>query len=348
MRRAVRWLLVLVGLGLVGLGAVLAVVSPGGERGVGTWALVGMLALFALALALWKAARSVDRSDGIAPLPWSAEGGVDPAPERGTADHPLSGEALADVVEVGGSTARSEGTVEDGLAVVRGALRPVLRSILVRGGADREAAERTIRSGAWTDDAVAASVLEESVVSPRRSLWARSRAWLFPERVVRDRTRRAVGAMAEAADEQLPAIVGQGVPREMPVAPPTLQELRRGADGELQASANRPAGGPPDRSPTVTVDDRTRDGEPAPAAEADRNPPAPAADSSTDRDRPTGEGSMNEVRASDDRTGGEGSGDDGTGPASSAADSLTGSAASSSRLLSADLFGRPGDREGSE
>lgn len=255
--RTVAWLAVVAGVVVAALAVALSVVSPGGTRGIGTWGVVWWVALSAVVLAAWKVGRSVTAGDGIAATPWSEEARVEPAPEQGGADYPLSGERLADVVEAAGDAARSEGTVEDGFAVVRERLRPLLVSVLVQGGLAPGDADEVVRDGTWTDDRVAAAVLDGSVAPPRRSLRARLAAWLFPERVVRDRARRAVGALAVTADERLPSVVGQGAPREVPVAAPSLSELRRGADGTLQEAKNRPAGGPPDErplAPTVQVD----------------------------------------------------------------------------------------------
>lgn len=200
------------------------------------------------------------RGDGgaVAQAPWRPGGMIlEDAPERSPADVILSGEGLADVVASAGERAREEGTVSAGLAVVRPALRTALVDALVRGGADREDAERSVETGSWTGDATAAAVLDEDVDHPGWSLRGRFEAWLFPERVVRREVRRAMGAVAAAAEDALPTVPGQRAPRTVRVLQPTLEDLRRGADGHLQRAAD-PLGAR--RGSAVDADVTVRDG----------------------------------------------------------------------------------------
>ncbi|MFC7196011.1 hypothetical protein ACFQL4_17525 [Halosimplex aquaticum] len=101
--------------------------------------------------------------------------------------------------------------------------------------------EDLLASGAWTDDPVAAAVLDERVEPPRRSLRGRIRAWLFPERIVRRQAARAVAAIADAADEELPPVVGQRAPRTVPTLAPALGSLQRSVDGTLQRASASPS-----------------------------------------------------------------------------------------------------------
>lgn len=223
------------GVVLVVLGVVLATGTPADgvlppvASGVGI--LVGVAAVV---IALWKIRGSPDGTTGGA-IPWADDQSfVDPTPEHSASDHPLSSVALARILEAAGETARTEGTVADGLEVVRPALRETLLDALVAGGTRPESAANAVADGTWTDDAVAASVLDADVEPPERSLSERVEAWLFPERVLRRRTRRAVDAIAEQADEALPPVPGQTAPRNVPVVRPALEDLQRGVDGRLQ------------------------------------------------------------------------------------------------------------------
>jgi len=137
-----------------------------------------------------------------------------------------------------GETARREGTVEDGIDVVRPALRDTLIGALTQGGSSAESVEDLLDSGGWTDDRVAASVLSEHVDPPDRSIRTRLEAWLFPERVVRRRARRATEAVAVAAEAALPTVPGQTAPRTVPTVTTSLSELQRGVDGRLQRASD--------------------------------------------------------------------------------------------------------------
>ncbi len=247
MSRLRRHVAVAVGTLSVLFALVAALASSGAGVSDDAGGMVALVVLVGLVGALWKLAGTA--ADAAAP-PWSDEGAlVTDAPERTAADHPLSGEGLADAIEAAGRAARESGSVEDGLAEVRPALRSALVAALVRGGSDRAAVERALADGSWTDDRAAAAVLDDGVIPPDRPLRRRVDAWLFPERAVVRRTGRAVQAVAEAADDALPTVVGQDAPRSVPVLPPTLDEQRRTADGSL-----RPARDPEavDRGPGST------------------------------------------------------------------------------------------------
>lgn len=182
---------------------------------------------------------TTETDDAVASAPWDESGAlVERAPERSPGDYDLSGERLAGVVEGAGETARDEGTVAAGVEVVRPDLRDALVGVLVQGGTDRATAERMLAQGTWTDDATAAAALDERVDHPGWSFLKRFEAWLFPEQVVRREVQESMQAIAEAADRELPIVPGQHAPRTVPVLKPTLEDLRRGADGHLQRAVD--------------------------------------------------------------------------------------------------------------
>lgn len=148
-------------------------------------------------------------------------------PERTASDLPVAGRDLAALLERAGAAARDGDTVEDGIAVVRPALRETLTTTLVHGGMEASSAEEAIRTGTWTEDAEAAAVLSPDVPPPRRSIRHRLRGWLYPERTTQDRVARAVQAIAEVAGDALPTIPGETAARTIPVVRPTVEELRR-------------------------------------------------------------------------------------------------------------------------
>ena len=163
--------------------------------------------------------------EGVASAPWEEAGVlVERAPERSPAEYDLSGERLA------------------GVDVIRPHLREALMGVFVQGGTDRATAEATLAEGTWTDDATAAAVLDDAVDHPGWSMLQRFEAWLFPEQVLREEVRRAMQAIATVADRELPTVPGQHAPRTVPVLAPTLEDLRRGADGHLQRAVE-PLGG---------------------------------------------------------------------------------------------------------
>jgi len=194
-----------------------------------------LVAGFALLALVLKALLSSGGGQGAEPPPWTEEGAVvDRAPERTPDDVDVSGTALAAHVEQATSAARSAGDVAAGVEQVRPPLRRALGRALVAGGHDPDDVEAAMADGSWTDDRLAAAVVDESVDPPARSFRERLRDWLFPERGVRERTGRAVAAVDEAASAALPAVVGEDAPRTVPVVAPTLEDLQRTADGRLQ------------------------------------------------------------------------------------------------------------------
>lgn len=182
-------------------------------------------------------------------------------PEYAATDDVLSGQGLSWVLDEGGAVAREDRTVAAGEEWVRPTLRGVLLDVLVHEHRDRTAAEAVVDEGSWTDDRVAASVVSGTVTGPPLSLRERIYAWLFPERVLRERVRVTVDEIARVADETLPAVPGERAPRTIPVVTPSVDDLQRTADGDLDLAVG------------VTTDssdgeESRRDG--APAGEPDR------------------------------------------------------------------------------
>ena len=232
-----RWLVTALGLLLVGLGVLLADSDPGQAIDSGTQGLLTLIGLVAIALAIWKVRGSLGASAQAAPVPWAADDPfATPAPERTPREVRFASETLARLVEEACETARRKGSVDAGVAVVRPALREALVDALLQGGGTRTRAdvESTLAKGRWTDDRLAASVLDEAVEPPERSLRERLIDWLSPQRTVRERTRRAMQAIAALADDSLAQVPGQTALRTLPVVRPRLEELRRGTDGRLQ------------------------------------------------------------------------------------------------------------------
>lgn len=242
--------LVVAGVYLAATGADDPALSPGAA------AALSLVVLAALAVAAWKVRGGLEDPDDGAAVPWApGEPFASPSPEVAEGDHPLSSVSLTRAVESAAERARNAGEVEAGIEVVRPSLRRALVDALVAGGRDEAAVEGALADGTWTDDPVAASVLEASVDPPERSLRGRLEAWLFPERVVRRRIRRAVNALGAAADEALPAVPGQAAPRTVPVVRPSLAELRRGADGRLQRAVDPSVVARGPRPPRPPLDD---------------------------------------------------------------------------------------------
>ncbi|MBV0900243.1 DUF7269 family protein [Haloarcula salina] len=77
-------------------------------------------------------------------------------------------------------------------AVTRRLTEAATTAHAVGAGVPRESARRAVRSGAWTEDAVAAALLDPS---EPHSLLARLRLWLDPESERRRRIRRTVDAI---------------------------------------------------------------------------------------------------------------------------------------------------------
>ncbi|NUB89853.1 hypothetical protein HT576_02220 [Haloterrigena sp. SYSU A121-1] len=235
-----EWLLVVLGIAFVAAGLLFGLEA----QPVWAWTAsvafgVFVLALVAIAVGGAKIRGALDTTADVPPVSWApGDSFAAPTPERSDRTPELSSDELASVIERAGERARHRETVEDGLEVVRPPLREALGEALVAGGQSREAAKATLADGSWTDDRLAASVLEPSIDPPDRPLRERFRAWLFPERVARERSRRAMSAVAGAADEVLPSVPGQSAPRTKPVLQPRLEELRRGADGRLQRAVD--------------------------------------------------------------------------------------------------------------
>lgn len=220
---------VLVGVGTaLGSAPVPETAAPGLAGAVGL--VVGVVALLVTVVR----ARG-DPGPDAEPAPWT-EGGrlVDRAPEESPDDVAVSGTETAETLAEATRAARSAGDVQAGVETVRPPLRQALGSALVAGGREPERVERALANGTWTDDDLAAAVLDGAVDPPKRSPRERLRDWLFPERAMRERTRRAVAAVDEAVSEALPAVVGEDAPRTVPVVAPTLEDLQRTADGRLQ------------------------------------------------------------------------------------------------------------------
>ena len=265
-----------VGTLLVLLGAGIGLVSSDPAARVPGW-IAGGGGLLVLVLALWKLTRTPS-GDGFAEAPWN-EGGaiVDQPPESTPKTDPISGTALADIIEAAASDAR-EDTVQAGLATVRAPLRETLVAALGRGGWDRDRIEAALADGSWTDDPVAAAVLDENVHPPERSFRNRFWAWLFPGKAVRQRTARAVGAVSRAAEAALPPVVGQRAPRPMPVVEPTLDDLQRAADGRLRRAVEGAASvGAPEYDKGDPEGERESDDETGAVTDASADDGGPAA-----------------------------------------------------------------------
>lgn len=240
---------------LAGLAAILAalVIALGEPRAVPTDAgpdtLVWLVALGGFAAAAWLVYDIVRSRDTADAVPWSDAGPiVDEDPESTPTDEPLSGGGLVTALAQASEIARHDRDLEAGVDVVRPRLREAYADAAVRGGVDRAVVEERIETGAWTDDGVAAATLAAEIDPPRRSWRRRLGDWLFPARAVQRRTRRAVAAIAAAADEVLPPVVGSNAPRTVPVHAPDLGAIPRGPDGRLQSPGGAPAGasaGPP-------------------------------------------------------------------------------------------------------
>ena len=247
------------GVALMLAGVALAAVSPP-SPGLSTGAelALGLVATAGVVAAAAKIYGSAGPSDDEGGVPWvDGAAFASPRPEDAATDHDLSGTALAATVEEAADRARDMG-VDEGVDAARPRLRETLVAALVAGGRERAAVETAIDEGVWTDDRLAASVLSPAVDPPTRSLRHRAWAWLYPERAVRRRVRRATHAVAAAADEALPAVPGESAARTVPVVRPTVSDLRRGVDGRLQQAVDPTAvaRGPLPPEPSLEADDR--------------------------------------------------------------------------------------------
>jgi hypothetical protein len=245
--------------------ALAAVVPPASELSTGGEVLLGFLVVGALVGAVLKIRGAVDTTtDGSPAVPWAAGTPfASPRPEEARTDPDLSAAAVAATMETAADRGEELG-IDEGVEVVRPRLRETLVAALVAGGRDRSAVEAAIDDGTWTDDDLAGSVLSPAVDPPARSLRRRAWAWLYPERAVRRRVRRATDAVAAAADEALPAVPGEAATRTVPVVRPTLSDLNRGVDGRLTAAADpmAVARGPLPPEPSLHPDDRTEEESP--------------------------------------------------------------------------------------
>lgn len=187
---------------------------------------------------------------------------IEPAPERVGDDYPLAGQVATTLLARAETVARDEGRPSAGIESIRPPLRELLRDILVAGGLSTQDAERAIDEGTWTDDPLVAAVFSPALHPPAQSVRARLRGWLRPERVVRERLDRAVGAVVALTDEVLPQIPGMAAPRRVRVRPPTLDELRRDVDGSLRPAAEpTPTRRPAVDHPETATGPRTRPGD---------------------------------------------------------------------------------------
>jgi len=267
------------GLGLLALGAVVGLVSPPPATEEVPSQLAAVITLLVVALSVSKLVRRPSE-DGLAPAPWTDAGAMVDRPPESTPDTDrISGTAFTEYVAAAAEAARSEDTVDAGLNAVREPLREALVAALTQGGWDDDRIDAALSSGSWTDDPVAAAVVDERVSPPVRSLRRRVWAWLFPAKAVRHRTARTVGAIADAADTALPPVVGQHAPRPVPIAEPTVEDLRRAADGTLRRAVE---GSAATRRPDVA-------GEAVTDGSADRLEGSAVADDTTGTDEPEGD-----------------------------------------------------------
>ncbi|WP_459191408.1 DUF7269 family protein [Halosimplex sp. J119] len=242
MKRVLTAIAALIGVVAIAAALALAVVlTPVTASDAGVGAV--LVALVGGILVIAKLYRPADDED-VAPAPWTDEGALVAGRPEETADPAdVTGAEFAKTVDEACDRAASSDAVEDGFEVVRPPLREVLTRVLVASGTDRDAVQDALAAGEWTSDPVAAAVVDERVDPPQRSLRERIRAWLFPERVVRRRTARAVGAIAETAEAELPPVAGQRAPRTLPTLAPALGSLQRSVDGTLQEASTPPTAG---------------------------------------------------------------------------------------------------------
>lgn len=228
-----RWALAtgLVALGCVAVAVALAVLGVSVDV---TEALVALAAVVGIGGALWQLYRARGSADGPRERATTADS---VSPEQPRESAALSGTELATLLAQARERARENRDVAAGLEVVRPTLRRTLGSALSERGFDDETIRTRMAEGTWTDDPVAAAVLDESVPLPTLPLRDRVTVWLFPQRVLGEFVGRAVEAVADRADAALPSVPGQDAPRPVPVRQPTLSELRQGVDGDPQTTA---------------------------------------------------------------------------------------------------------------
>lgn len=294
-RRHVRAVAV-AGLAATVAGLWIATSRTGQARGGDPGTLVKLLAVCGVLVAaylLWEATRSRS-SDG--PAPWSEAGPIVETPPEAKPDSPpLTGWRFADSLAAAIETARKQRRIEAGLAVVRDPLRDAYLEAVQAGGVDLETAERELAAGSWTNDPQAAAVLSPEVSLPRRSLRGRIADWLYPGRAAGRMARRAADAVARAGDEQIPTVVGQDAPRNVPVYQPSLASVRRGPEGKIRdpdGSRRQPQeAGPEKQSGEVTPGDVEQSGEASPGNEE------PAGETTPGNEDPTGKATRDEVRS---------------------------------------------------
>lgn len=253
---------VLFGLLFVAIGAITGLAETPRPAVDGPGGLGGFVLFIGFLMAVWKLWRTPDGPD-VSPSPWSdADEFTATHLETTPTEETISGTDLAKHVETAASQARDGATVAESLDPVREPLRDTLIHILVESGQDRETVVQQLAAGTWTDDRVAAAVLDGNVTPPDRPFRARLRAWLFPEKAVRKRSARAMAAVSAAADDALPTVIGQRAPRPVPVVAPGVADLKRAADGSLQRAVNGSL------RPREDIDTDTDEGnEPAKSAE---------------------------------------------------------------------------------
>lgn len=225
-----------------------------------------LIAIAGLIVAAWRLrmrpAAEDDEGGSEAPIRRAARYRlVESAPERAAFDHPLAGGDGSALLARASEAAREAGRAEAGVELVRPALRGLLEDVLVAGGYSEAAADRAIDEGTWTDDATAVAVLSAEVDPPSRPLRERMRAWLVPDRVVREHLDRTIAAMAATAERTLLPVPGQRAPRRVTVEPPTLAELRRDVDGSLRRAVHGDGESP--SLPRRYWDEGLTEGEPA-------------------------------------------------------------------------------------
>jgi hypothetical protein len=218
-------------LSLAGAVIVLAIGAPtSGTVGGLTDALVWLALLAAGLLAVWRLAKGLSvegyAAPGAAPL-------VERDPERSQAEVLLSGTDFAETMAEASEVARNTGDVEAALEVVREPLQAVLVEAYRADGVARDRTVAVIEEGSWTDDPVAASVLADDVSGPNRAFRDRLFAWLFTERALRSRVRRAVDEVARVGGRRLPTIPGQTASRNVPVARTPPARLQAGSASAL-------------------------------------------------------------------------------------------------------------------
>ncbi|GEM_PF-270528 len=247
-------LLTLTGLAFIAAGLGVVIIAPTLSGGLLVDLLLGFLALCALLLALWNVRGTLDGETGS--VPWADDTFATPAPERTTRTEQLSAHSLQSLVAEAGRQAR-RGSLEDGVALVRSELRTLATDALGQSGQQPDDIEQMLRSGAWTDDRLAASVLDPAIEPPSRSRLTRFREWLYPERAIRRRTRHAMQAIGELTATDVASIPGGRAPRQIPVLEPRLEDLQVTADGSLQEAMNPAATrvGPQPIEPEFVADD---------------------------------------------------------------------------------------------